>query len=448
MFDKVRSIFSKVNSKETSDNTNQYSSKNKEFSMENFMDYGSVGCRLADDLEGKWENGLTDIIIPSRGAIPFYIAFYSALRECGKLDKDYKDFYKKIKNPRLIEEYTKDFEPKENEPKIEKDDTISSEKNKINVLLCPFTADLNLQKYDPKSDNTEFSKEMRRYWVKVTSAFSKGIKERVRDPYFNFYIYLIKEVEGRKSLANDYAFFRRIEKPAMIDTVISGLASSTIFNAAQEEGKLRNLSYHLVIDRNGERLRKEYKQILGLGEVSLAKDKNIHCRNSKVSPYLVNNIFTEDRGAGLLGVVGVIYPSLLCMGKELSKISPLGVGSWYNVGEEKEITSFKHITKAINHAVRIHCSGFCDDISKEKEEEELEKTIGDLNKFIDEKQILSPSPSSIQPNKVYKPEKVYVTSSHVNHICFSEDQTRSIFKDFEKQFKEEKIFDFSQPKAS
>jgi len=407
--------------------------ENKEFSLENFMDYGKVGCKLADDLEGKWkEDELTDIIIPSRGAIPFYIAFYSALRECGKIDKDYKKFYRRIQNPNLIEGYIS-----------------CGKENDVNVLLCPFTADLNLKKYDSSADNTKFSKEMREYWVKVTNAFSKGQKERMRDPYFSFYIHLIKDVENRRSLAENYAFFRRVDKPAIIDTVISGLASSTILEAAKKERKLKNLSYFLIIDKNGERLRKEYKQILGLGSVLLNEEKRIQSRNSNVAPYLVNNIFTEDRGAGMLGVVGVIYPSLLCMGKELSNIKPLGAGSWYNIEEEKEIKSFRYITKAISHAVKINCSEFCDGIEKDKEKEELEKTIENLNKFIDEKKILSPSPSSIQPqNKIYKPKRIYITSSHVNHICFSEDQTRSIFKNFERQFKEEKIFDFSQPKAS
>ena len=85
-------------------------SKNKEFCLENFLDYGNVGCRLADELAVKWgNNALTDIIIPSRGAIPFYIAFYSALRECGKLDSDYGQFYKKIKNPWLVERYTREL---------------------------------------------------------------------------------------------------------------------------------------------------------------------------------------------------------------------------------------------------------------------------------------------------------------------------------------------------
>ena len=425
--------------------------ENKEFSLENFMDYGRVGCKLADDLTGKWrEEGLTDIIIPSRGAIPFYIAFYSALRECGKIDKDYKDFYKRIQNPKLIENYIKELEPKEKMAKEE--NFICGKESDVNVLLCPFTADLNFKKYDLKTTdekNTKFSEEMREYWVKVTNAFSKGQKERMRDPYFSFYIHLIKDVEDRKALAEEYAFYRRIDRPAIIDTVISGLASSTILKAAQKERKLRNLSYFLIIDKNGERLRKEYKQILGLGSVLSNEGKRIQSRNSNVSPYLVNNIFTEDRGAGLLGVVGVIYPSLLCMGKELSKIKPLGAGSWYPIEEEKEIKSFKYITKAINHAVKISCSDFCEGIEEDKEKEELEQTIENLNKFIDEEQILLPSLSSIQPQKkIYKSERAYITSSHVNHICFSEDQTRNIFKDFEKQFKEEKIFDFSQPKSS
>jgi len=37
----------------TNNNTNNNNSKNKEFCLENFLDYGNVGCKLADELAVK-----------------------------------------------------------------------------------------------------------------------------------------------------------------------------------------------------------------------------------------------------------------------------------------------------------------------------------------------------------------------------------------------------------
>jgi len=64
--------------------------------------------------------------------------------------------------------------------------------------------------------------------IRYTRLKNYSIESLFFKQYFNFFHFILSEVEGRRALAKRYETFPKIRNLAMIDTVISGRASSTI----------------------------------------------------------------------------------------------------------------------------------------------------------------------------------------------------------------------------
>ena len=109
-------------------------------------------------------------------------------------------------------------------------------------MLIPFTADLHLEGKVSGIDQNSCVDYTRNYWSQVTSNFMKEPEERKKDPYFVFFTdYILRKLEKREEDARFYENFPKLNNLVMIDTVISGKASSTILRVLDSLAKDKNI---------------------------------------------------------------------------------------------------------------------------------------------------------------------------------------------------------------
>lgn len=401
-----------------------------EFKEENVMEYARVCLEIADELvEKSKKQNFDTLLIPSRGAVPLFIGSMYALRYLQEEDSDFERFTHRINVPSLIKEYVL--------PK----DAVSNDKDndkKINVLMVPFTADINMEKYAKKNgvkkeiSSDEFTDSTRKYWAKFVHGLTEGRKGREKDLYLQFYLYLLKEIEGREELASEYENSERVDNIAMIDTVISGRASTTIIDSFREL-KIEPYSL-LVIDEDGKKLKELYANKIRMGEY-----------NHQIKTFKIPRIFTEDKGASLEGVVSIIYPSLMfhSTGLEIDdEIIQLGAGSWYHLPHDNshEI-SFNYFCQMLKSAIGLECAGYCSSgkIDKKKEEKNMIENRSRLLKILKEDKLLYPNISSASYIKLRKPISYsYESGSHVIHFCFPEEISKNIINNFKNYIRSKK----------
>jgi hypothetical protein len=395
------------------------------FSEDNLLRYSNVCFDLAVDLpeeRGKWGGRKFDtLVIPSRGAVPFFLGMvYSLGKVSSSFGGIYQEFYKNLGVQRMVSSLLPDD--------VNLDD-VNGEG--VNVLLIPFTADLNVSHFNPRLDNSEFTKLTREYWSRVTRAFFEDPKSRKKDPYFaSFVDLLLREVEGRDNLAEVYESFPTVGSFAMIDTVISGRASNDILGSlerlATEGGNplLEPVSF-LVIDENGQKLRRNFERYLnGKKHEGLSKQ------------YRIPRIVSEDEGASLLGVAAAIYPSIMDVSREFTVNGRpffIGAGTWHNSADldGNYFENFKLFMETIYRGIDyVYARDFSDDDGLD----ELEVFYDSRRTFLDRAEevgILNKtheSISSLNSNKNYSYGFCYETSSHVLHAPFtseSEERLRS-----------------------
>ena len=150
--------------------------------------------------------------------------------------------------------------------------------------------------------------------------------KRINNPYFSsFTNVILRKVEKRPKLAEYYERFPEIKRFAIIDTVISGRASTDILssfdNISKEENNpdIQPASF-LIIDENGAKLKRLFSQYLNRKKIA-----------GKVSMIKTARIVSEDEGSSLLGVLATIYPSIMWASKNLETSGDeffVGAGSW------------------------------------------------------------------------------------------------------------------------
>src|SRR3989338_11190208 len=200
------------------------------------LEYSEACVTMANDLVNTRRKVMPfdTLVIPSRGAFPFFLGMTYLLKKLITFGDDFKDIHRKD----------------------------------LRVLLIPFTADLNIPKFDPDESNEEYTEKTREYWARVTHAFFKEPKLRSKDPYFKTFAEIILgNLEGRDKTVQIYEQFPQIGRFAMIDTVISGRASNDILGAFDQisaEQQQRGIIDHanispfafLIVDENSEKLEK------------------------------------------------------------------------------------------------------------------------------------------------------------------------------------------------
>jgi hypothetical protein len=292
---------------------------------------------------------------------------------------------------------------------------------KPRALVIPFTADLNVSRFDPRMDNSEFTRKTREYWARVTRSFFKDPSERSRDPYFKSFVdVILRDVEGRETLAEIYERFPAINSFSMIDTVISGRAATHVLGSfeglsARDENLALNPSAFLIVDENGEKLKPKHSQYLHRKRLE-----------GMLSMYKVPRIVSEDEGASLLGVAAVVYPSIMKVSREFQVNGEeffIGAGAWHNSADlagnyfDNFKTFMDMIYRGIDFTYKKRYLGT--NAEREKEEfNEARKVFLDRAHTVRILDKTSEPISTLNPTPNYDYGNCYETGSHVLHAPF------------------------------
>ncbi|MFQ5531184.1 MAG: hypothetical protein ACE5ES_01070 [Candidatus Nanoarchaeia archaeon] len=384
------------------------------FSEENLLAYSGACLDLSVQVpEKSISEDIDTLVIPSRGAVPFFLGMVYGIGKVAKYSSDIQEYKENLGVQSMLA------------PLLPEESGIfdNVHKKRSKVLLIPFTADLNIPKFDPDADNDEYTQKTREYWANVTAAFLKTPRERRKDPYFTSFVdVILREIEDRPEVSEKYKDFPKIGRFSLMDTVISGRASNHILKAFDEissrrkdEGLQPTYSF-LIVDENGSKLRPDYKSYL---------------MRKKVVAFLemlqIPRIISEDEGASLLGVSSLVYPSVMrasqnCVvdGREFF----VGAGSWHlcsAVGGDYERDFRKFMDLIYRGIDAVYAEDFQEGANKARERFRQERDSfleyaqnGNLARYNDD----------IEPLKLgdqfrIDGQAIYETSSHVIHVPFT-----------------------------
>lgn len=394
------------------------------FSKENILGYSSTCLEMAMHVPENLSNKKVDtLVIPSRGAVPIFLGMVHGLEKLYDFGGVHSNFYDNLG----VQEMLASLLPEESGL-----DSGLENKNK-RVLLVPFTADLNIPKYDNTQNNDEYTQQTREYWANVTKSFFKSPSDRVKNPYFSSFMTLLEQVEERDELVSSYKSFPKINQNfAMMDTVISGRASNHILgafdNISEEEGSSKFLPQsYLVIDEDGHKLQKKFNSYLRKKELV-----------GQVKRFLVPRIVSEDEGASLLGVSAFIYPSIMRASKSLEwdgKEFFIGAGTWH-LGKQVDMPS-RSYSDSFKQFMNMVYSGidfvFERDFGKEfgKEKDVFENKREGFVDYAHKNNIIKACDIDYRDLASHMssfPQNPFETSSHVVHLPLSTKQTDEYIK--------------------
>jgi len=400
------------------------------FSEEHMLAYSEACVNLATDLTDvkKKKFSFDTLVIPSRGAVPFFLGMAYAMKKLIPLGDDFKETYESIAIQPMLE------------PLMPKDSGISTNihKKPLRILMIPFTADLNIPKFDSEQSNEEYTEKTRDYWARVTAAFFREPSLRMKNPYFKTFTEIVlRDIENRSRTAEIYEEFPRVKRFAMIDTVISGRASNDILGAfddiALEEynsggspcSDVKPFAF-LIVDANGEKLEKHrgFKAYL-----QNRTDRGM----AKLYP--IPSIVSEDKNSALLGVSATVYPSLMKASKGIEyheKEFFVGAGSWHVNPKSRQFVPFLGFMELIYSGIDVAMAQY--ELQHESFDRAFEafsdKRINFVNTSIRENtldldEISAASDVNLMGlNRGASP--IYETSSHVLHVPINPSQTRNL----------------------
>lgn len=397
-----------------------------EFSDENVRAYSKACVDIADSLLVRSkDDGFDTLLIPSRGAVPFFIGAVYALQELAETFPDAKSLLGKLRIPNMMREYVLPADlSRANEPT----------KKPVNVLFMPFTADINMQPFAEQNSieesvsSEEFVNRTRLYWTKVVKGLAQGGKRRAESPHLQFYLFLLREHERRPDIAEEYESSPRVDEIVMIDTVISGRASTTIIDGFAQE----KMSPHclLIVDNNGNSYKQPYKT-----QIEIGKSRGM------IETFMIPKIFSEDRGASLEGVIGVVYPSLMYQATGLmlngQYFFPAGAGSWYPLREgDTHKKAFLSFCRMLRAGVSLSCEEYSSCPDAETHQKSLDANRRILLETLRKYDLLSQNPEQLRKVKLVQanPKTIYETSSHVVHVPYPEGYTREVLARFRRKF--------------
>jgi len=405
-----------------------------ELTRDNVLDL-SLGCiSAAETIKEAYDSGYDSLIIPSRGACPIYNGIKNALIEKAKEDPDYEKFLKAVDVPPFLKKH----------PYIGK--LSEKEARRFKIIPYPLTADVHLSenllnRYYTDLDHV--TDAIRKYGAKVISKFLQDPEERLNSDEFTFLLFVHNEVENRKGVADYYKKLNKIKKPILLDTVISGRAMTTVMEALDSFG----IDYHAIaiIDREGEKLRKEYRKKIEERE-----------RLGKLTQIPVKRIISEDRGASLLGVSACIYPELGFYAKDYADLDLAAAVTWHVISDydierlnsdrrdvKKRLNEYKEVYKNYSQTIREGIKLLSEPENNRKKELEnlIDKRIDKTLNLIKKYGVLNHEEEnfdySIFVNR--RPIKeVYETSSHVIHIFFPDEENKKLIETYIRNYKPRK----------
>lgn len=400
-------------------------------SEENLLAYSTACMALAEELaSARKKNQFDTLLIPSRGAFPFLIGMVYSLNKMRDLGDDIQDIYKNLVIPSILAPLIPE------NSHLSTDTKSATNRSSLKVLLIPFTADLNIEKFDSTEDSTEYVQNTRRYWANVTASFFEEPSSREKGPYFRTFTEIIlRDLEKRDEIANIYQAFPKVNSFAMIDTVVSGRASHDIltsFDTLVREKKNQNLLPYsfLIVDQNGKKLERHPTYY------SYLKEKE---EKKLVKMLRIPRIVSEDENTALLGVSAVVYPSLMKESKKLvyrvdkteeEKPFFVGAGSWYINPNSTCMNHFKRFMNLVYSGIDFI---FSRDYKKEQERlaalENFRQMRKDYLSYAESINLLDLKDTEIafsqglqQLNKCSS----YETGSHVIHLILNEMHTKGL----------------------
>ncbi|CAB3732469.1 hypothetical protein [Achromobacter kerstersii] len=254
----------------------------RELTVENLIDYATASRQLSAYIRVLNDEGYKNLVVPSRGAVPFVRAATQAYM---------------LQSNEL---------PTREERLAGKVDLITSPF--MRKLILPFSAD--------PSEQSQTSGAIREYWSRVLAAI---IRRDGRDQYLVLYKALVEKLARRRwadALDRDLP----TEKFIFVDTVISGRAICEIIAAFKKVG-LDKCYFILITDDNGNKIAPKYRQVI-----------NDLTQAGRCTVIDVKRMFTEDRGPGASGVWSTVYPQVL---KAVQQTFPwakncYGAGTFYH----------------------------------------------------------------------------------------------------------------------
>lgn len=398
------------------------------FSEANLLSCADACLKLGTDIPDKCStSGIDTLVIPSRGAVPFFLGMLHALPKLGDISPEHRAFYDGLGVQQMIA------------PLLPKDSTSlvdDLDHKSTRVLLVPFTADVNMAKYNPRLNNDDFTPRIREYWAQVTASFrsSPGLidlsrRRRSVDPYFKSFVgTVLRDIENRDEIADEYQKFPSMGGFAMIDTVISGRASNDILKAfdnlarERDDPKLKPLAF-LVIDEDGKKMRPDKRAYLQRKQLE-----------GQVEMYPVSHIVSEDRGAGLLGVASVVYPSIMEASEALTYEGQpffVGAGSWRLVTDIPNVSfasdTFKHFMETLYRAIDFQFSTGYEGSEGARDKTALDEYRASFIEKARAREVLTNRPIDPASFKITRPISAYFeTHSGVGHASFDVAHTQAI----------------------
>lgn len=338
--------------------------------------YASACADLSSTISKLKSVGYDLIVIPSRGATPFYNASKSF---------EYA----------IISETTAPF-------------SIDTRLNYTETLFLPFTAD--------SSDDTEVnSLQIRKYWAKVLAAI---ISRDNADTALRFYKFLRAQA-GELALGAVELRGCREGKFMLIDTVVSGKAICEISQALDDLG-MDQCHYILIVDNKGKDLTRKNRDIIQSLE---------SCGRATV--IYVESIFTEDEGPSLSGIWSVTFPDIMRTAKKNIEAfsSFVGAGLYYHEVRQRPNGSNCNITKSnAILSTLLHCA-------VRSEFDSARRLLGELKRHIkhgnlqDQKQTLAVAAPTITDNLNFN-VKLSPSGSHVIRARNTRSEAEAFIKLF------------------
>jgi len=358
--------------------------------------YAKACVTLCDDLLDLQNENFKRIILPSRGAYPFYQGAINSLH----LIADFREVM--------------DFN------------------TNYNLWLLPYTSDWGT------ADLTIDSEQIRKFWTKI---LSDAIRKE-KTPYTIFYNTLVKTIGNQYTINTSDLLLNKFykkdsidnERFIFIDTAISGRAICEII----ESFKTFNLQDYfilLIVDNNGTQLHPKYKTII-------EKEKS----EGRLKQINVLHIFSEDASPILNGgISSLVFPSLMEQSfheiKEFYDNGFIGAGLWFidSVSHLRAYNSnlngvrgifFTTIFSGISE-ILLGKNVFFEHILKMNIERALQWSIS--TNLFDSNSTKKLVYDRIVTRGVRFKEDVNVSSSHVVRINLNKDQVSSFIKQVNKK---------------
>ncbi|CAM2923768.1 hypothetical protein SAMN05444143_10795 [Flavobacterium succinicans] len=359
---------------------------------ENVLSYSNACYKVCEILIELKDENYKRLIIPSRGAYPFYNGALTSI-----------NFLTDSRSERM--NFNLHFD----------------------LWLLPYTSDWG------QADIKTNSKAVRKFWSKI---LADSIRKE-STPYTFFYNKLVDLIGSRLTInttdlkVDKYYKNNNIdnEKFIFIDTAISGKAICDIIESFYEFN-LTDFFIIMITDCDGNKLKPEYKKII-------EKEKQLN----RLIQINVKNIYSEDASPLLnTGISSIVFPSLIERAyneiDEFKKNQFVGAGLWFidSVSHLKElnpkINGVRGILATLNYRGLSNIFGKEDIWFEESTKDEVENMIKRLGNFnlLDGSSTKELIYDRISSRKTKFEEDVDVSSSHIIRINLHQDIITELIK--------------------